>query len=140
MSMLRSSSLATEDRSTPYPISLVAVPQPARRPVKGEHGEAAKRRTNALTSRTPGAETQTAALIIPAVGNNKLRHETLQRFMLANDSVTIAIEIPIWLTERDIMALEEQHGVELAPRTGTPRAITGHIDFLQGKHPAGTAG
>ena len=38
------------------------------------------------------AATDAAALIIPAVGNNKLRHETLQRFMLCNDSVTIAIE------------------------------------------------
>ena len=47
------------------------------------------------------AATDTAALIIPAVGNNKLRHETLQRFMLANDSVTVAIEIPIWLREHD---------------------------------------
>jgi hypothetical protein len=26
-----------------------------------------------------------AGLIIPAVGNNKLRHETLQKFMLTND-------------------------------------------------------
>lgn len=47
------------------------------------------------------AATDTAALIIPAIGNNKLRHETLQRFMLCNDSVTVAIEIPIWLTEED---------------------------------------
>src|SRR5205809_691359 len=31
------------------------------------------------------AATDAAALIIPAVGNNKLRHETLQRFMLCND-------------------------------------------------------
>ena len=78
------------------------------------------------------AATDTAALIIPAVGNNKLRHETLQRFMLANDSVTIAIEIPIWLTETDIAALERQHGIELAPREADkPRVITGHIDFLQ---------
>jgi hypothetical protein len=29
-----------------------------------------------------------AALVIPTVGNNRLRHETLQRFMLANDSTT----------------------------------------------------
>jgi transposase-like protein len=52
------------------------------------------------------AATQTAALIIPAVGNNKLRHETLQRFMLANDSVTVAIEIPIWpkMTSRHLNA------------------------------------
>ena len=73
-----------------------------------------------------------AALIIPAVGNNKLRHETLQRFMLANDSVTVAIEIPIWLDETDISALEREHGIELAPRTSDKsRVITGHIDFLQ---------
>jgi hypothetical protein len=36
--------------------------------------------------------------------------------MLCNDSVTVAIEIPIWLDEADITALEH--------------AITGHIDFL----------
>jgi PD-(D/E)XK nuclease superfamily len=78
------------------------------------------------------AATDTAALIIPAVGNNKLRHETLQRFMLCNDSVTVAIEIPIWLDDGDITALEHQHGIELAPRVGAAeRSITGHIDFLQ---------
>ena len=73
------------------------------------------------------------ALIIPAVGNNKLRHETLQRFMLANDSVTVAIEIPIWLDEtRHRRSWRQQHGIELAPRVGAAeRAITGHIDFLQ---------
>ena len=78
------------------------------------------------------AATETAALIIPAVGNNKLRHETLQHFMLVNDSVTVAVEIPIWLTERDISALEQEHGIELVPRVSTAeRSITGHIDFLQ---------
>jgi ATP-dependent exoDNAse (exonuclease V) beta subunit len=52
--------------------------------------------------------------------------------MLANDSATVAIEIPIWLDEQDIAVLEHQHGIELAPRRGDgPRAITGHIDFLQ---------
>jgi len=78
------------------------------------------------------AATQTAALIIPAVGNNKLRHEMLQRFLLANDSVTVAVEIPIWLTDPDIAALEAEHSIELAARVeSTPRVITGHIDFLQ---------
>jgi transposase-like protein len=85
-----------------------------------------------IVNRKENAATQTAALIIPSVGNNKLRHETLQRFMLANDSVTVAVEIPIWLTEPDIAALEEAHGVELVARTDArERAITGHIDFLQ---------
>ncbi len=84
-----------------------------------------------IINRKENAATETAGLIIPAVGNNKLRHETLQRFMLANDSVTLAIEIPIWLTETDIAALERQHGIQLAPRTGGRRVITGHIDFIQ---------
>jgi hypothetical protein len=60
------------------------------------------------------AATDTAALIIPAVGNNKLRHETLQRFMLPNDSVTVAIEVPIWLTKTEIAALEQEHRMEIA--------------------------
>lgn len=75
-----------------------------------------------VVNRKQNAATETAALIIPAVGNNKLRHETLQRFMLANDSVTVAIEIPIWLTEEDITELERQHGIELRARNnGKPR-------------------
>src|SRR3972149_9302911 len=52
--------------------------------------------------------------------------------MLTNDSVTVAVEIPIWLTENDITALEKQHGIELVPQVGAAeRSITGHIDFLQ---------
>jgi transposase-like protein len=85
-----------------------------------------------IVNRKENAATHTAALIIPAVGHNKLRHETLQRFMLANDSATVAIEIPIWLTETDIAALERLYGIELAPPDGSKtRVLTGHIDFLQ---------
>ena len=51
-----------------------------------------------IITRKENTATETAALIIPAVGSNKLRHETLQNFMLANDSSTLAVEIPIWLT------------------------------------------
>ena len=75
--------------------------------------------------------TRAAALIIPAVGDNRLRHEALQRFMLANDSVTIAAEIPIWLTVADIDALEVEYGLQLFPNGDTPRVLTGHIDFIQ---------
>jgi transposase-like protein len=85
-----------------------------------------------IVNRKENAATHAAALIIPAVGNNKLRHETLQRFMLINDSVTLAIEIPIWLTETDVDALEREHSIELAAREASnARVITGHIDFLQ---------
>jgi len=87
---------------------------------------------HAIVNVRENAATHTAALIIPAVGNNKLRHETLQRFMLANDSVTVAVEIPIWLREPDIAALEARWGIELAPKVpGQERGITGHIDILQ---------
>ncbi|MEQ1518287.1 MAG: PD-(D/E)XK nuclease family protein [Usitatibacteraceae bacterium] len=76
--------------------------------------------------------TRMAALVIPTVGNNYLRHEALQRFMLANDSVTLAVEVPIWLTRPDITALEREHGIRLLPEDApNDQTITGHIDFLQ---------
>jgi transposase-like protein len=87
---------------------------------------------HAIVNLRENAATESAALIIPAVGNNKLRHETLQRFMLANDSVTVAVEIPIWLREQDIAAIESRWGITLVPRLpGRERTITGHIDFVQ---------
>jgi len=88
--------------------------------------------SHAIVNVRENAATHTAALIIPAVGNNKLRHETLQRFMLANDSVTVAVEVPIWLREHDIAAIESQWGITLVPKLpGQDRIITGHMDFLQ---------
>jgi hypothetical protein len=90
--------------------------------------------------------TDAAALIIPSVGSNHARHSRLQRFMLANDSVTLAVEIPIWLCEDDIVALEEKYRVTIIPREPLdpenpdaghkPRHITGHIDFLQARNGA----
>ena len=62
--------------------------------------------------------TRAAALIIPSVGDNRLRHETLQRFMLANDSVTLAVEIPIWLTALDIDALSNYPSEQFTLRNG----------------------
>jgi len=85
--------------------------------------------------------TDIAALVIPGVGSNRDRHPKLQRFMLANDSVTLAVEIPIWLHEADIAALEHTYRLTLIPKQPLdpanpeaghkPRFITGHIDFLQ---------
>jgi ATP-dependent exoDNAse (exonuclease V) beta subunit len=50
--------------------------------------------------------------------------------MLANDSTTIAVEVPVWLAQDDIIALEEEYGIRLHPGA-TESSITGHIDFLQ---------
>ncbi len=47
--------------------------------------------------------TRLAALALPTSLNNRKRHETLQRFMLLNDSVTVAVELPVFLTQEDVV-------------------------------------
>ena len=64
------------------------------------------------------------------MGSNYERHTKLQRFMLANDSTTIAVEVPVWLTQDDIAALEKQRGIRLLS-ADAEGSITGHIDLLQ---------
>jgi hypothetical protein len=71
--------------------------------------------------------TALAKLVLPTSPSNKRRHETLQRFMLVNDSVTVAVEIPIYLTAQDL-AYYRTRGFRLDFES---RIITGHIDFLQ---------
>src|SRR6266700_8064655 len=46
--------------------------------------------------------TRFARLVLPTSPNNKKRHETLQRFMLITDSVTVAMQVPVFLTTQDI--------------------------------------
>ena len=101
-------------------------------------------------NRKENVATRIAGLIIPAVGNNKLRHETLQRFMLINDSVTVAIEIPIWLDgERHRRARERSTGSsscrgwvrpsERSPATSTScRCATAAVHILDYKPDART--
>jgi len=71
--------------------------------------------------------TRLAGLALPTSPTNKKRHETLQRFMLINDSVTVAVEIPVFLT-RDDIAYYRTRGFNLEFDSNV---ITGHIDFLQ---------
>ncbi len=53
--------------------------------------------------------TRLAGLALPTAPNNKKRHETLQRFMLINDSVTVPVEIPVLggRTRQQIVAFEK---------------------------------
>lgn len=74
--------------------------------------------------------TDTAALVIPTVGNNRDRHPALQRFMLANDSVTLAVEVPVWLSPEDVRAVEARHHIRLS-EPGKSARVTGHLDFIQ---------
>jgi hypothetical protein len=71
--------------------------------------------------------TRLAALALPTSPNNKKRHETLQHFMLLNDSVTVAVEVPVYLT-RDDITYYRNRGFDL---DFDADLITGHIDFLQ---------
>ena len=71
--------------------------------------------------------TRIAALALPTAPNNKKHHETLQRFMLVNDSVTVAVEIPVYLTKEDLNYYRSR-GFDLDFESDI---ITGHIDFLQ---------
>ena len=71
--------------------------------------------------------TRLAGLALPTAPNNKKRHETLQRFMLINDSVTIAVEVPVFLTKDDL-SYYRSRGFDLEFDSDV---ITGHIDFLQ---------
>jgi hypothetical protein len=59
-----------------------------------------------------------AALALQIAPPNKKRRETLQRFILLNDSATIAVEVPIHLSHGFTFPFGE-------------RPITGHIDVVQ---------
>ena len=86
--------------------------------------------------------TKMAAFAVPAASDNKQRHETLQKFMLCNDSVTVATEVPVYLGREDLAHLRTKLGFEiyvkeknkearLAAEVDLPKLITGHIDFVQ---------
>lgn len=70
-----------------------------------------------------------ADLVLQAVNDNKLRHETLQRFMLCNDSVTVATEVPLYLDPMDVEHMREKLGFVIPIEM--ERTLTGHLDILQ---------
>ncbi len=85
--------------------------------------------------------TRLAKLLLQAVSDNKLRHRSLQDFMLRNDSVTVAVEVPVYMDQMDIEHMERELGFKIPINFGTgsastsgatsARVITGHIDALQ---------
>jgi hypothetical protein len=68
-------------------------------------------------------------LVLQTVTNNRRRHDELQHFMVATDSVTVAVEVPIILTPDDIVHMQRQLGFHIPIETDT--TLTGHIDVLQ---------
>ena len=57
--------------------------------------------------------TKLAKFVLESVGENKERHDALQRFMLANDSVTVATEVPVYIRKEDLGHMQTQLGFEL---------------------------
>ena len=82
-----------------------------------------------------------AGFVLQAVTENKLRHEALQKFMLANDSVTVATEVPVYIRREDIEYLENVLKFKILGEDALvlkgkklqklPRLLTGHIDIVQ---------
>jgi len=99
-----------------------------------------------------------AKFILQGVPKNKDRHEVLQRFMIANDSVTVATEVPVYIRREDVAHMEQilkfkvtQHPdaddqdalSEPSAESGYiklkgkkrlvefPHILTGHIDIVQ---------
>jgi transposase-like protein len=89
--------------------------------------------------------TRLATFVLQSVNDRKLRHDALQKFMLANDTVTVATEVPVYITKDDLEHMQTQLGFEMYTKsagagpatavgnscTGTPKLITGHIDMIQ---------
>jgi hypothetical protein len=95
-----------------------------------------------------------AAFVLQTVSENKDRHDRLQRFFIANDSCTVATEVPVYIRKEDIEYMENvlkfkvvgENGLEFkgkkegqlskdnstsAALRNLPRLLTGHIDLIQ---------
>ena len=71
-----------------------------------------------------------AKLALNLASTNKQRHQSIQDFMLTNDSTSIAAEIPVYLTNWDAGYYRNQSRFSFQLNNyQTP--ITGHIDLLQ---------
>jgi transposase-like protein len=73
-----------------------------------------------------------AAMGLLLARKNKDRHPSVQDFMLANDSCTIACEVPVYLTAEEIAYYKAAGFFIALPESAKP--ITGHIDLVQARN------
>ena len=73
-----------------------------------------------------------AALGLLLARKNKDRHPSVQDFMLANDSCTIACEVPVYVTAEEIGYYKSKGFFVTLPESRKP--ITGHIDVVQARN------
>src|SRR3989344_8603451 len=57
--------------------------------------------------------TRLATFVLQSVKDRKLRHDAIQKFMLANDTVTVATEVPVYITKDDIEHMQTQLNFEI---------------------------
>lgn len=60
--------------------------------------------------------TKLASFVLQGAKERKDRHEILQKFMLYNDSVTVATEVPVYLTRDDLEHMKTQLGFQIFGR------------------------
>jgi hypothetical protein len=73
-----------------------------------------------VTERRNNAAVESARFTLQSVAKNKLRHESVQEFMLVNEAAMVAVEVPIVLTEDDTHHYRTTLGYALR-WTGTDR-------------------
>jgi transposase-like protein len=67
-----------------------------------------------------------AELALTLAKTNRERHQAVENFFLANDSTTVAIEVPVYIKPDELTKNEKKdYGIEL------DEPLSGHIDILQ---------
>jgi transposase-like protein len=67
-----------------------------------------------------------AELALTLAKTNRERHQQVENFFLANDSTTVAIEVPVYIKPDEFIKNEKkEYGIELN------EPLSGHIDILQ---------
>jgi len=64
-------------------------------------------------------------LALKSVDDNMKRHERIQEFMLLNDSCTLAAEVPVWMSQEELLRYPFLKDVV------SENSLTGHIDLVQ---------
>jgi ATP-dependent exoDNAse (exonuclease V) beta subunit len=70
-----------------------------------------------------------AELALTLAKTNRERHQVIENFFLANDSTTVAIEVPIYIKPDELTKSEKKdYGIEL------DEPLSGHIDIIQQRY------
>ncbi|MCL4374505.1 hypothetical protein M1523_01450 [Patescibacteria group bacterium] len=81
--------------------------------------------------------TKLATFVLQSVKERKGRHEALQKFMLVNDSVTVATEVPVYITRDDLEHLKTQLGFKIYTKNSNDKIqMTNQISNSKPNNPA----